>query len=526
MDEAVAKRIDEMVRLGVDLCEAGHLAEAEQLFGGIWDVTREHYEAASRLGVLRATRGAYAEAIEPLKAAVALDARDAVALNVLSVCFFETKDFETALTWADAAVARDRNFAEAHNSRGNALLRLGRDAEAAVSLAKALRLDPGDPMILANLANAQRNLDRPQEALANIDRALAIQPALVPVQVNRANVLQDLHRHVEALESYDRAIALDPDSVDANWNRALCQLLTGDYANGWRGYEWRWRRDMPENRPRGLPMPVWQGDTPLEGRSIVIYCEQGFGDCLQFARYPARIAALGARVVFEVYPALAELFATIPGVEVVARGQPLPPTDLQCALVSLPLALGETAPPDWTGPYLAAPEAARALWAERVPDGGAPKIGLIHSGSATNLRRSVPFEALSRRLPAGPAYHLLQKDIPDRDLAPIAARGDVTVWRDQLGSFADTAALCERMDLIVSVDTSVAHLAGALGRPLRVMLPYDPDWRWGLGSETTAWYPTARLYRQAARHDWSAVLDRVEADVRDVMGGSPLSPRA
>lgn len=516
MDDAIRAQIAELVELGVGLFERGQLAEAEELFAGLRGVTVDDFQVNSRLGILLATRGDYARAIPVLTDAVALHPGEPLVLNVLSVCAFETGDHETALAHAEAAVALAPQFREAHNSRGNALTRLGRDEAALDAFRVAQALAPDDPVPLINLANALRNLGRADEALAALDRALRLAPDLAAAHVNRGNLLQDLGRHAEAIEAYDHAVALDPNSVDANWNRALCRLLTGDYEAGWREHEWRWRRNSLENRPRGLAAPLWLGQQPLAGRSILLHGEQGLGDCIQFARYIPQVVAMGGRVVVEAYATLVDLFRSLDGVEVVAASAPLPATDFQCPLMSLPLALGERGPPAEMEAYLHAPADRLALWSARMPADGRLKVGLVPSGSATHgndRRRSLPFATLSAFLPAGPAYHLLQKEIAPRDVEPLAARPDVAIWKDDLSDISDTAALVQQMDVVVSVDTSVAHLAGALGRPTWVLLPYDPDWRWGLNSETTPWYPSARLYRQTARDDWSGVLSRLRADL-------------
>jgi len=516
MDEATRRQIAELVALGAGLHDNGQLAEAEELFAGLRAITRDDVQVNSRLGLLMATRGEFAGAIPVLQDAVVAAPHIPLLQNVLSVCAFETGDHAGALAAADAAIAAAPDFPEAWNSRGNALTRLGRDAEALDAFQAAGRLRPGDPVVLLNIANALRGLGRPDEALASLDQALALAPILAPAHANRGNVLQDLGRHPEAIASYDQAIALDPQSVDANWNGALCRLLTGDYAGGWRGHEWRWRRASPENRPRDFTAPLWLGQAPLAGRSILLHGEQGLGDCLQSARYIPQVAALGARVTVEIYAPLVELFRSLEGVEVIAAGAPLPQTDFQCPLMSLPLALGETGPPAPRGPYLAAPAARLAQWGARAPADGRLKVGLTVSGSATHgndRRRSLPFATLAPFLPTGPAYHLLQKEIAPRDLEPLAARPDVTTWTGELGDLSDTAALAEQMDIVISVDTSIAHLAGALGRPTWILLPYDPDWRWGLVAETTPWYASARLYRQDARDDWTGVLARLQRDL-------------
>ena len=514
MDDAIKQQIAELIALGISLQDAGQLAEAEELFAGLRAITSDDVQVNSRLGLLLAMRGDFAGALPVLQDAIAAAPHVPLLQNVLSVCAFETGDPAAALAYADAALAAAPDFPEAWNSRGNALTRLRRDAEALEAFQTAQHVNPDDPVVRLNIANALRNLGRQAEALSHLDQAVALAPTLAPAHVNRGNVLQDMGRHAEAIAAYDRAIALDPDSVDAQWNGALCRLLTGDFAGGWRGHEWRWRRASPENRPRTFTAPLWLGETPLAGRSILLHGEQGLGDCIQFARYIPEVVARGAKVTVEIYAPLVALFRSLADVDIVAAGAPLPPTDLQCPLMSLPLALGETGPPAPVAPYLAPPTDRQALWGARVTSGGRPNVGLIVSGSPTHgndHRRSLPFASLSPILPTGPAYHLLQKEIAPRDREALASRPDVALWTTDLHDLSDTAALAERMDLVISVDTGVAHLAGALGRLTWLLLPYDPDWRWGLGADTTPWYGSARLYRQDARDDWTGVLERLGA---------------
>jgi hypothetical protein len=271
----------------------------------------------------------------------------------------------------------------------------------------------------------------------------------------------------------------------------------------------------PQVRP--FSQPLWLGQAPIEGKTLLLHAEQGFGDAIQFARYAPKVATLGARVVLEVFAPLKGLMASLSGgLQVVARGEPLPPFDLHCPLMSLPLALREQRPELQTQPYLTADPATASAWAERLGPKRGLRVGLVCSGSPTHIRdaqRSIPVGPLAAALPRGPEYHLLQKDVREADRAALRALTDVTVWADQLGDFSDTAALSSLMDVVVSVDTSVAHLAGALGRPVFLLLPAEPDWRWGLEGETTPWYSQMRLYRQSARGDWSEPLERVAQDL-------------
>jgi tetratricopeptide (TPR) repeat protein len=508
-------QIAELIALGESLTASGKLQDAAQLFNGLRAVDPMNFEINKQLGIVLATQGDFRGAIAPLSDAVARRADDALVWNVLSVCLFEADDYPQALAAADAALALRRQFAAAHNNRGNALGRLDRHGEAVEAFEAALTLEPDDPVVLVNLANVLRSLGRRPQALDRLDRALHLEARIPQAHVNRANLLQDLGRHEDALESYAAALALDPNSVDARWNRSLCNLLAGHFEAGWRDYEWRWRRGAPETAPRGLPQPLWLGQAPIEGKTILLHAEQGLGDAIQFIRYAPLVAARGARVIVEAPAPLAGLFAAVEGVsQVIVRGAPLPPVDFQTPLMSLPLALGVFEPLA-AAPYLATPPDPMVVWRERLGPTDRLRVGLAARGSPTHgadRERSIPLAQMIAALPQGPEYHLLQKELAPDDRDAVAS-GGVAFWGDQIADFSDTAALAEQMDLVVSVDTAVAHLAGALGRPIRVLCAYDPDWRWGLTAETSPWYASVKIRRQAARGDWSAALAAVAADL-------------
>lgn len=515
-DAGVAGQIAELVALGASLLESGKVDAAVELFSSLHAIDPANLEVGKQLGVALASRGAFSEAIATLEPIAAAAPQDILVHNVLSVCHFETRAYEAALASADRSLALFPQFAPAQNNRGNALWKLGRLPEARIALEAATALAPDDAVARLNLANVLADLGEREAALTNLDQALTIDPGLAVAHTNRANLLQALGRHDEAVEGYAAALSLDPASVDAHWNRSLCNLLLGRFEAGWREYEWRWRRGAPETAPRNLPAPLWTGE-PLAGRTILLHSEQGLGDSIQFIRFAPLVARRGGRVLVEAFPPLADLFRSVEGVEAVwPRGGPVPEADVQCPLMSLPLALGEFGgAPDVATPYLATPAARLDGWRETLGPARGLRVGLAFSGSPNHRAdhlRSVPLATLLATLPSGPDYHLLQKDLGPADRALAAAHG-VAFWGDRISDFADTAALCDLMDLVVSVDTSVAHLAGALERETRILIPYDPDWRWGLTGEASAWYPTVRLLRQTARGDWSGPLAALGQDL-------------
>jgi hypothetical protein len=305
------------------------------------------------------------------------------------------------------------------------------------------------------------------------------------------------------------------------WNLALCRLLAGDFARGWAGYEWRW--NVPQlagqiGERRRYAQPLWLGAEPLQGRTLLLYGEGGLGDTLQFCRYAKLAADAGARVILEVPGALQALLRNLAGVsQLVEKGGALPAFDLHCPLPSLPLAFGTTLD-NVPSPrsYIAASPARLAEWNARLGESSQPRVGLVWSGGTkhTNDRnRSIALRELIEYLPRQFQYVSLQKETRGSDEDALRSRADILRFDGRLDDFADTAALCQLMDVVVSVDTSVAHLSGAMGRPVWLLLPCVPDWRWLLGREDSVWYPSARLLRQDKAGDWAGVLARVRSEL-------------
>jgi len=410
------------------------------------------------------------------------------------------------------AIALQPDFAEAHGNLGIALQRLGRPDGAIASFRRVLALRPDDAATHFRLAGVLCNRNRFDEAVASYRAALALRPGEAKTYFNLAHALGSLNRIDEALVNYLRALELDPDLVEARWNIALLRLLAGDFANGFRDYEWRWRAGVQAPQRDYGEQPRWLGDAPLAGRRILVHAEQGFGDTIQFCRYAKLLAARGATVLLEVQPELKSLLAGMPNIAgVFAQGETLPAFDCHAPLLSLPLAFGTTlekVPAEV--PYLAVP-------ARRMTD-GRRRIGIAWSGSrqrGNDHGRSIPLAALAPLLATADCrFYLVQTDRTDADAATLAGLPEVVDLRPQLGDFSETAAILAGLDLVISIDTAVAHLAGAMARPVWIMLPFAPAWRWLLGRDNSPWYPTTRLFRQDRPGDWSGVIDRVCAALR------------
>jgi hypothetical protein len=360
-------------------------------------------------------------------------------------------------------------------------------------------------------ASTGRDPSRTEEAFA-----LDLRRDDVAAQVKLGRALQDLGRLEEAVAWYDRALALEPDYADAHVAKAINLLLRGDYASGWRSYEWRWRMEGFSSLKRNFPQPQWRGE-PLNGRRILLHGEQGVGDCLQFLRYVPRVQAAGGVVILEIQPRLKRICALLPGVaELIALGEPVPEVDLHCPLMSLPLACGtdlQSIPGEV--PYLSVPreaqEKARSLaWpTDRL------RVGLAWAGSEKHLKdrfRSLPFAMLAPLLALEDVHFFsLQLGTAAKELLAEDAR--ITDLAPETVDMADTAAQIAQLDLVISVDTSVAHITGALGKPVWVLLAHCADWRWLTDREDSPWYPTARLFRQRVAGDWGEVIGRVGTEV-------------
>ncbi len=486
----------------------GRLDEALASYDRALTVRYDDAQALFNRGVILHELRRFDLALESYDRALALHPDHVEALLNRGDALRQLGRLEDALASYDQALARRPDCADALSNRGDVLKALRRFDDALASYDAALRLRPDDPVALSNRAVTLQALDRLDEALVSCDRALAIRAGSVEALNNRASVLQELRRFDEALATYDRAAAITPDFVEAQMNRALLLLLTGDFARGWPAYEWR--RKLPSWVERGFTQGEWLGEE-IAGKRLVLHAEQGFGDTIQFARYAALAAKRGADVVLEVQPSLAPLLDGLFGASVVTAGRDqLPPFDLHCPLLSLPHVFATT-PATIPGgvPYIVAPADRIAAWAPRLPKGGL-RVGLAWSGHPDNVRdheRSIPFARLAPliRIP-GTRFVSLQKDIRAADVDDVRRCGDIVDLCGELRDFVDTAAVIAQLDLVITVDTAVAHLAGAMGKPLWLLLPRVPDFRWLVDRATSPWYPSARLFRKGWLDTWDAVI--------------------
>jgi len=498
---------------GAALEELKRLDEALASYDKMLALKPASAEAFYNRGNVLKALGRRDEALASYDRALALKPDYAEAFNNRGVALQELQRFDEALASHDKALALKPDYAEAANSRGNALQALQRFDEALASYDKALALKPEYAEAFNNRGNVLRALRRFDEALTSYNKAVALKPSYAEAFSNCGVTLQELRRFDEALASYENAQALNPDYAEAHWNEGLLRLLTGDFDRGWIKSEWRWKVKSFASSKRSLAQPLWLGDGAVEGKTILLHSEQGLGDTIQFCRYVPLVAARGARVILQVDEPLRQLVSGVAGVShCISNAEAPPDFDLHCPLLSLPLAFAtrlDTIP--CATPYLGVP-AHTTDWEARLGPKHRPRIGLVWSGSPrheNDLNRSIKLDVMSRLFDVAATFVSLQKDVRPGDQATLNARSDLLDLGKSLESFSDTAALISHLDLVISVDTSVAHLAGALGRPVWILLQYRPDWRWLLDREDSPWYPTARLFRQTDSREWQSVVERV-----------------
>lgn len=473
------------------------------------------------LGLVYGRQGKLAEAVDAFTQSLALDPNNAQVQYNLGFACENLKRYDEAIAHYERTLTLEPNSAEAWMSLGKALFAANRLEESLTASDRALALRPGFSDAWNNRGTALYQLHRPVEALNCYDRALALSPAEALSHVNRGNALVRLGRAAEALPMFARAQALDPGFAEAHWSESLARLRMNEMPKGWEKYEWRWQV-RPETA-RHFPSPLWLGDQDIAGKTILIYGEQGFGDCIQFCRYVPMVAARGAKVVLEVPRELTRLMAGLAGVATLhALGDPLPDTDFHCPLASLPLAF-RTAPGTIPAsvPYLTPPGHVTAAWRERLAHVPRPRVGLNWMAGARHwgeLHRSIDPKTLTPLLGCGVNLVSLQAFYRREDTDWLAANPAVLDLSTEITDFADTAAIAGEMDLVISVDTAVAHMAGALGLPVWILLSYIGDWRWLTDRADNPWYPSAKLYRQRATNDWTDVIAQVTNDLKAVGG--------
>ncbi len=467
------------------------------------------------LGRALSDAGHAAEAVTAYDRALALRPEEVAAHFNRAAILATVGQTQAARAGFEHVIALNPQSADAHYNLGILLTKLGQHQTAIESCERALALRPAFAPALCARGDALRAMGDCDRAIADYDRALTADPRFADAAINRGLAFQEVGRIADAIASYDLAIAIAPDAAPAQFAKSTALLLSGDYRAGLPLFERRFEVGAARTISRVSGEPPWLGDATLNGRTILLQAEQGLGDTIQFSRYATVVAATGARVMLEVPAPLTDLMRTLSGVDVlITRGEPLPPFDTHCPLMSLPLAFGTTVEtiPAQAG-YLHAEPARSTEWAARLGPKQRPRVGVAWSGSlaaVSGAARSIALAEFATLLHADCDFYCLQTDIADADAQTLATLPQLN---KVAGDFATTAALCMQLDLVISVDTSIAHLAGALGVPVWILLQASPDWRWLLSRTDTPWYPSARLYRQHRQGDWSGLLADVRLDL-------------
>jgi tetratricopeptide (TPR) repeat protein len=512
---AASQAPDAMFSAGLEHHQAGRLLEAGRRYRQVLAADPDHADSLHMLGMVEQQAGRFDAAIELISQAIQRNDGAAPFYFNLSRAYEQAGRLEEAASAYRKTIALWPDNPDVHVNLGSVLQELGQVEEAAACFRQAIAREPGFAEAHTNLGNALREQGQLDEAVKSGRRAVELAPNFAGAHSNLGVTLGRLGQRDEAMACYRRAIALQPDLAAAHNNLAMALLARGEMAAGWAEYEWRWKTQRMRAGQRAFTQPQWQGDAAV-GKTLLIHAEQGFGDTLQFCRYAALAAARGLRVIMEVQKPLARLLKDLPGVELVlGRGEELPPFDLHVPMLSLPLVFrtGLDSIPA-TSPYLCADAAMVAAWRRRLDAAGSRplRIGLAWAGSPqlqADRQRSISPEKLAPLfVQTGLSFVSLQKS------GPAAPGGfpllDMTAALDD---FSDTAALIANLDLVISVDTAVAHLAAALGKPVWMMNRFDPCWRWLAGRRDSPWYPRLRIYQQTAPDDWGVVVSEIARDL-------------
>jgi tetratricopeptide (TPR) repeat protein len=514
---------------GVALAGLGRLNEAIAAYRQALALRPRFPEALNNLGSALQQSGCPDQAIECYQQALAIRPDYPEAQNNLGNALRDQAQIDAAITAYRHALQLRPNYAEAWNNLGNALVETDCTDEAIAACSHALELRPAFAEALNNLANAMKKQGRLEEAIAACRKAIALQPALADAWTNLGNALQRLGRIEESIAAYRRAVAMRPDLAIAHVCLGLILLLKGEFPEGWREFEWRWRTAEFRARRRSFTQPLWDG-SKLHGKRILLHAEGGLGDAIQFIRYLPAIANSGGQILLEATPQLRRLFATLPHVQqFIPAGEELPDFDVHCPLMSLPLAFNtELSTVPAQVPYLLADRGRADQWRSRMPeDHELLKVGLVWAGRAyPDPGRSIPLELLAPLGQISGIWMCSLQRYESPAVRPPALPGmKIVDWTAELEDLADTAALIWGLDLIITVDTVVAHLAGAMGKRVWVLLQFAPDWRWLLDRPDCPWYPKMRLFRQPKAGDWESAVRDVARELESLAASFPLEPK-
>jgi len=534
-----------------------NLQDAEILYRDILKQNNFHIGANTMLGSLLIQTDRNIEGIKLLKMSLSQDDKQFFAHNLLGIGFFKINKHKEAFKSLTKAIKLKPDYIDAHFNLGNVQKALLKFPDAVISYTNCISLDinycnayvnraniylenikdfdkalfdyqkaiklSSNPYILFNYGNALKELKRLDEALHVYDKSIELKPNYAEAYNNRGVAFEQLKRFDDAVISYDRAIQIKPDYAEAIFNKSILKLLLGEYKEGWQLYESRKDKEDSKNRYPKFQASLWLGNVSIKDKTLLVHSEQGLGDSIQFCRYlPILKSFKPKKIIFHVEKLLLSLLSSMDNeITFLEKNRALPSFDYYCPLMSLPLALKstlETIPANI--PYLKADNVKNKHWQEKLGKQTKPRIGLVWSGSTKHKNdhnRSLKLQQLSSLLKLPFEFHSLQKDIRDGDKKTLKAYKNIDQHHKDLDDFSDTAALVNQMDLIISVDTSVAHLAGALGKKVWILLPFIVDFRWLLDRDDSPWYPTSKLFRQSQIGDWNSVIQQLISELNTLI---------
>ncbi len=505
--------------LGNGLKDLGRFSEALASFDKAIALQPDYAEAYNNRGIVLQDLKRLDEALASFDKAIALNPNYAEAYNNRGVALHQRERLADALASFDKAIALNPNYAEAYSNRGNMLKDLSRLDEALASCDRAIALNPNYATAYYNRGIVLQDMMRFDDALASFGRAIALRPHYPEAYNNRGAVLQELKRVDEAVAAFEKAIELKPDFAEAYNNLSLCLLLMGRFDQGWRLYEWRKKLEDPFGN-RFFSKPAWLRNEDISSKTLFLHWEQGLGDTIQFCRYGKLLKARGINVVMSVQQPLHRLLQQMASDVTIINENEVPAEfDYHCPLMSLPLAFGttlQTIPSEQR--YLVADRQLSSTWQGRLPPPTKPRVGIAWSGNTkhkNDRNRSIDLRTFAPLLSVDAHWISLQKEIRQGDAAVLGETRQLFHFGEALTDFADTAALIDHLDLVITIDTSVAHLAGAMGKPVWILLPYNCDGRWLLDRDDSPWYPSVRLFRQDSARSWPKVIAAVQTALHD-----------
>jgi tetratricopeptide (TPR) repeat protein len=517
--------------LGITLEALGRFDEAIIAYQQAVSLKPDYAEAYHNMAIALLSRGKYASAVEMSRQAIMLRPDYAQAYNTMAFSLEKQNLYDDAIENYKQALSLDSDFIEAYNHLGVALNEKGRYTEAIESFKNAIKRDPGYAEVYNNMGIALKELEEFTEAIANFERALQLDPNFAEAYYNLGNSIRDQGRCIEAISNFNKAIDIKPDYAQAHWNLSLAYLLNGNYTEGWKGYKWRRNADLKVLTDyHSTGKPRWDGSS-FESKRLLVHYEQGLGDNIQFIRYLPMIKARGGTVIFETLKPLINLLRGFNGIDELLEYAPdrqLPVEyDVYTSLLDMPFIFETTVETVPSGlPYIYADPSKSLHWRDKLSGPGL-KVGIVWAGSPEHGNDRYRSCSLKNFAPLGEIEGVrlygLQKGQAARQMNEYAGILPVTNISEYFNDLADTAAAIDNLDLVVSVDTSVLHLAGAMGKTVWALLPYAPEWRWMLNRKDSPWYPTMRLFRQSNWNDWDQVFSSVAEELKIMLSNNKMS---